>query len=93
VFQVLGKTNQNNLLVGGTGDLGGLVAKKFAQIYPETNSKFAPENRPQTFQKERTIFQTNLFSAVFAVSFREGIPFSTLPTLCWLCHERALRHF
>ena len=51
MFQVLGKTNQNNLLVGGTGDLGGLVAKKFAQIYPETNSKFAPENRPKNAPK------------------------------------------
>ena len=50
---------------------------------PETNSKFAPENRPQTFQKERIIFQTNLFSAVFAVSFRDGYTILNAPDSPW----------
>ena len=41
---------------------------------PETNSKFAPENRPKRPQKETRKYSNHPFSGALAVSFREGTP-------------------
>ena len=55
------------------------VRSTFKKSLPETNSKFAPENRPlaPTFKKETKKYSNHPVSGAFAVSFREGIHLSS----------------
>ena len=46
---------------------------KMLYTLPETNNKFAPENRPFAREGSGIIFQPSIFRCKLAVSFREGI--------------------
>ena len=54
--------------------------QKFAEMtLPETNSEFAPKNRPKCPKKVSLLFLPSIFRGELAVSFREGICLGCFP--------------
>ena len=49
-----------------------IQAAQISKVYPETNSKFAPEKRWQRETLSGFLLGYGIFSKRFAVSFREG---------------------